>query len=76
MDASSIVDPFHRRLYLELVDDIDGKMVALAQGSAGTYEDYRGQSSYIQALNDVLEKCRKIERELYGTRSGGEGQPG
>jgi len=53
-------------------------MVELASGSArsiqgadGTVaEKYAAQVSYIQALNDVLEKCKEIELEQYGARPG------
>ena len=64
----SIIDPFHRALYEALAPDIDNRMISLASGSAGTFEAYKAQASYIQALNDVLERCRAIELEIYGKR--------
>ena len=66
----SIIDPFHRALFGVLAPDIDNRMISLAQGSAGSYEDYKAQASYIQALNDVLGKCREIEIEIYGASKG------
>ena len=45
-------------------------MVSLAQGSAADYAGYKHQIGYLQALSDVLEKCKEIERDRYGRRPG------
>ena len=49
--------------------DIADRVSALAKGSAGNYEAYREQVGYISALNDVLDKCREIELNIYGNKS-------
>lgn len=74
--ADSIIDPFHRDLYGALTEEIDKRMTALASGSAvkvaedttSTAEKYAAQTSYIQALTDVLEKCKDVELARYGAR--------
>jgi len=76
--SSSAIDPFHRQLSNVLTPLIDDKMVALAKGNAtktesdtaSTAEKYAAQVAYIQALNDVLDRCREIELEMYGARPG------
>ena len=74
---ASIVDPFHRAIYDVVANDIDKRMVSLAEGSCGDYSSYKYQTGYIQALNDVLGKCKEIELERYGSRPGeGEQQQG
>ena len=78
--SDSIIDPFHRDLFRVLSAQIDERMVLLAQGSAGqvtgdtatTAEKYAAQTSYIRALNDVLDKCKGLELERYGARPGAE----
>jgi hypothetical protein len=41
-------------------------MTSLSKNSCGNFEDYRAQCAYIQAINDVLDKCEEIERDRYG----------
>ena len=72
-DSASIVDPFHRDIHAAVAQDIENRMISLAEGSAPDYGAYRYQTGYIQALNAVLEKCRELELERYGKRPG-EGQ--
>ena len=76
--SSSAIDPVHRHLSNVLTPLIDDKMVALAKGNAtktdldtvSTAEKYAAQVAYIQALNDVLDRCAEIENEMYGARPG------
>jgi hypothetical protein len=64
----NIVDPFYRNLWKWISEEIDKRMVHLSGGGAQDYCQYHGQVGYILALNDVLEKCRQIEQDRYGTR--------
>ena len=78
----SIIDPFHKKVYAILAEDIDNKMISLCSGAvggtaSGNQNDlaaiaigYREQVAYINALNDVLKRCAEIEREQYGARPG------
>ena len=76
-NGASIVDPFHRAVYDVLANNIDKRMVSLAEGSCGDFASYKYQTGYIQALNDVLAKCKELELERYGNRPGeGEQQQG
>ena len=68
----SIIDSFHKALFDVLAQDIDARMVKLAEGSAGDFAAYRYQVGYINALNDVLGVCRQIELDRYGSRPGSE----
>jgi len=70
----SIIDPFHKSLHAVLVDDIDKRMVSLAEGSAATFDAYQYQTGYIQALNAVVAKCLELEHERYGARPGADEQ--
>jgi hypothetical protein len=63
-----IIDPFHLSLWRWASEQIDDRLILLGGGGAQTWEQYHGHVGYIQALNDVLEKCRQIEQERYGTR--------
>ena len=79
--STSIIDPFHRKIYDRLSADIDNRMVALSGGSAtktqddqvSTAEKYAAQCMYLQALNDVLKMCVEIEADHYGARPGEDG---
>lgn len=71
-----LIDPFHRNLYKVLSEDISDRVEQLVTGSAKKYSDgaesvaekYAAQISYLQALRTVLEKCREIEVDMYGSR--------
>ena len=67
---TAIVDPFHRQIHRILTEEIDGKMVALASGSAADYPSYCRQIGYIEAMNVVLDKCRELETAHYGKSPG------
>ena len=77
MTAPELIDPFHRRLREELVERIATRVNNLAAGSAAravdsvttVAEKYAAQTSYLQALNDVLELCKELDRERYGVSS-------
>jgi hypothetical protein len=71
---AALIDPFHRALHGVLTAEIDRRMVALASGSAPTFEDYKAQSAYIQALTDVLSRCEEMENERYGARPGADNE--
>ena len=66
----AIVDGFHRALHRILTEEVDGKMVALASGSAADYPSYARQIGYIEAMNVVLSKCQEIETAHYGKPPG------
>ena len=68
----SVIDRFHRAIHGTVAEDIDKRMTSLAAGSAGSFEDYKYQVGYIDALTRVLDVCREIEKEFYGSRPGEE----
>ena len=61
-----ILDPFHKMLHDELIDIIEGRHEALANGSAASFEEYKSQVGYLSALKDVLQRCLEIERRKFG----------
>lgn len=76
--AADIIDPFHRKLYNEVMLVVSERVAQLAGGAAASNpsitvaESYAAQVSYIKALNDVLNKCHEIEVEQYGARPASE----
>lgn len=67
-ESHSIIDPFHRRLHAALSEVIASRVTSLASGAAANWNQYVDQTSYLRALNDVLDKCEELERDQYGTR--------
>jgi hypothetical protein len=65
-----IIDPFHRMLRDEMRVAVGDRVEALADGSAGSFDDYRYQCGYLQAIKDVLDKCLEIERRTHGEMMG------
>jgi hypothetical protein len=61
-----INDAFHRALYRVLTEKLDDRMSLVASGSAQTFDEYRHQVGYLQALNDVMGWCEEIEKARYG----------
>lgn len=56
-------DRFHRALKAK-IDNLKATRAAyMLVGSCQTYEAYRAEVSYIQALDDVLILCSDIEKE-------------
>ena len=76
MATPHLVDPFFRKLYSVLSEDINARTISLATGSASrtiddrstVAEKYAAEVAYIDALNTVLEKCKEIEIDMYGNR--------
>jgi hypothetical protein len=68
LSLAEISDPFHRRLYTLLTQELANRMTDLANGSAARIsedtasvgEKYAAQVAYIKAMNDVLEICDDI----------------
>ena len=67
-DLSSIIDPFHRVLHIRIAEGIDTKMKMLAAGKAQDFADYKHQTGYLEALNDVLDICVELEQDRYGPK--------
>lgn len=84
MAAPTITDPFFRKLYNRLAEDLDNRVNALARGSAlaqgekpgldavTTAMKYQEQVSYIQALQAVIELGVEIDHDHYGKRTSGD----
>jgi hypothetical protein len=68
MSEPMLVDLFHRQIHRDLTQQIDDRMVALARGTAESYDEYRYQVGIITGLTMALERCAEIERERYGGR--------
>ena len=66
----SVIDRFHRAIHGTVADEVDKRMTALASGSAASFDEYRYQVGYLDALTRVLDVCHDIEKEFYGSRPG------
>lgn len=76
----TITDPFFRQLYSKLAEELENRKVMIASGGsltlgegagvdiAATAMKYKGDVSYIEALQFVIELGFDIDREIYGTR--------
>lgn len=74
----TITDPFFKKLYTKLVEEIDSRVNTLARGSAlilgqntgldvaTTAMKYQSQVSYIEALQAVIELGIELDHERYG----------
>ena len=60
-----LIDPFHRRLYGILAQELDDLRTAVAKGAAGSYEEYKVQVAKIETLEQVLTVCQDIETQTY-----------
>ena len=67
-DLSSIIDPFHRSLHIVIAEKIDTRMRLLAAGKSQDFADYKHQTGYLEALNDVLDICVELEQDRYGSK--------
>jgi hypothetical protein len=67
-DASSIIDLFHRVLYIKLMEHIHDNTRYLIEGAAKSYDDYRYKVGYLQGLTHVIELCEEIENDRYGRK--------
>ena len=65
---SDINDPFHRALHRVLTEKRDDRMSLIASGHCLSYDEYRHEVGYLQALNDVLGYCEEIEKARYGEK--------
>lgn len=76
MSGPDLLDSFHKALYNRLAPELDERKEALAHGSAKVRENdtstvaekYAAAVAYIMALEHVLEVCRELEQDRYGTR--------
>jgi hypothetical protein len=76
--SANLIDRFHRSLYAVLSEELSNRISKLANGSAALVqgdtatvaEKYSAQVAYIKALSDVLDKCRELEADMYGSPSG------
>lgn len=55
---------FHERLRSHILETILKRQEDLAAGLATDFADYKARASYIKALNDVLQMCEDLEKEL------------
>jgi hypothetical protein len=63
--APRLIDPFFRRLYPVLQEEIANRSAYVGSGACNSYDDYKHQTGYVQALQDVLTRCDELEREQY-----------
>ena len=73
-----ITDPFFRQLYKKLAEELESRINALASGSAISHGDeghvdaiatamrYRADTSYIQALQEVIGLGKQIDHQVHG----------
>jgi hypothetical protein len=64
-----MIDQFHRQLHQVVSEKLADRVQALINGDALTFEDYKKQIGYIEALNSVLTWAMQIESQMYGTKS-------
>lgn len=77
----TITDPFFKKLYSKLVEEIDSRVSVLANGSAltstsgvgidavSTAIKYQESVTYIAALQAVVELGIQIDNDHYGNRN-------
>lgn len=68
MDIPSIIDPFHKSLYVIINDEIQKRSDTLASGLAKSHEDYKEKVGYLNGLKDALKMCRQVEDTTYGSK--------
>lgn len=80
MVAPNITDPFFKKLYNRLVEDLDNRVNSLAKGSALTIGEkgsvdieatamkYQAAVAHIDALQQVIELGIEIDHDHYGKR--------
>jgi hypothetical protein len=68
MDIPSIIDPFHKSLYVVIIDEIQKRSETLASGLAKSHEDYREKVGYLNGLKDALRMCHQVEETTYGSK--------
>ena len=64
--AVDINDPFHRQLYRIITEKMDDRMSSVGSGACASYDSYRQEVGYLQALADVTDWCAEIEKARYG----------
>jgi hypothetical protein len=64
-----MLDQFHRQIHQVVSEKLADRVQALINGDALTFEDYKKQIGYIEALNSVLTWAMQIESQMYGTKS-------
>ena len=69
-DPHNIIDRFHRSLYNVIVDKFNDRQEALVNGAAATFDAYKEQVGYLQALRDVIEWADAVEADQYGPMPG------
>lgn len=81
MVAPSIIDPFFRKLYARLAEELDNRVNALARGSALVLGEktgldpytialkYQDAVSHIETLQSVIDLGLELDRERYGKKS-------
>lgn len=80
-----ITDPFFRQFYNRLVEELDKRIHALAEGGASvrgvegilldpvnTAMKYEKDTAVIQAYKDIIELGLEIDREMFGTKRVGD----
>ena len=74
MAGPSLIDPFHRQLYPILMGELAERKDKLAAGAAARIqndthsvaENYAAQVAYIKALEDIIQRCAQLERDMQG----------
>jgi hypothetical protein len=66
MPGPVVIDPFHRNLRNDLLEELQARRDNLCDNMAGNIEDYRYRCGTIVAIQLVLEKCQEIETRMYG----------
>lgn len=61
-----IIDPFHRQLRMELLQELERRKDYLCRNGVGSMEDYRYICGGIVAMQEILELCLAIEARLFG----------
>lgn len=81
MVAPNIVDPFFRKLYTKLAEELDNRINILTTGGALSIGDtgsvdiqstamkYQAAVSYINAIQQVIELGVELDHDHYGKRS-------
>lgn len=77
----NIIDPFFRKLYGRIAEDIDNRVNALSKGAAfitgnqgnvdalATALKYQYYTAYIEAMQEVIKLGIELDHDRYGTRN-------
>jgi hypothetical protein len=76
--AVDLRDPFFKKLYPKLQEQLGSRVADLAHGGAtaipedtvSTAEKYAAKVAYVKCLEEVIALCEEIQNDTYGSEKG------